>query len=1319
MKSQKLKRCKSLTEIEEDLRGNRSETSRKSNNSTAIRKKSTSKKLYMGRRSLGIHLNTANTGSKIKRKKSKTEIDREIYDDFYGNDVDEGYDDESCYKCIPSITREDNENSEGINGGPENVTNLNLSLKKLDIHQKGYRNALNQRIVQYCQFEKKSIRQLTIVGNNNTFKYGNILWLVLRSHKSANANTDSKHIIVDRNEWLAEDQNIRNTRNKYMHVLDQIIGFRFNTHFVEKTSNKMIFSEEYCKELRKAKIEVENILEDFDSLAELFPTTAVLMKWIEEIKSAKDKFVLDVKLTNLRVWYNTLIDFEKTIESLGSLFSTDSTSNWFKPLNENNTVFSLDAIQDVFRSYVKKTIDLKEMKKVLARIDNLTNVTIAKSSILLQKRPTTYAAATKISNVELQIDDVLKKRYAEMSEYKFGDKIATALNLPNLSTLFNFILIIPMQLVVCWLNIRTNSGLQDYSVLDALTFDAMITDTKECLDEAIKTNRKYFGLLNSIGPIPVFMYPEDYEVYVHEVFQKYIQYVKSWANCKSVQADPVHLFVKLEEEWRCGLKFAKSTKRGMEILSCACFDILNNLVEDFVETYTEDELERLKNEFIENPDDSDDNDNLETTESLHNNFKQNINFLIKEVKERELRIFSFIRSVLNDIYDSNGYSLNDFMNKWQDIIEEIKEDYYLIEFITYSEFDSIPIAIFVNNSIASNSKHLDECILNISNSIKIDDGCVIIVPDSDNYIKNSWKDRRARIEIDQSTCIHFSNYLRNDVVLLFGCYNNLSKSNIFENLKIDAQFCYSNDIVSSRIRELCENRLLTHLDKQLEKIKSLLMKCADFGKHFHFKLEQQFLIAFQIHRDVSKVIGDTFISELGQTMIQRAINLMESYLKFVDIKNAKPSKHFPMWASPAFLFLQYFSEPRWVSESVMNSKQYEKMEKFVDILENKIMGTNGNGELIQVSYQRMTRSTSSKYSTISNESKRETQMEKIEQIEKKRDDKYLKNKQIGRVLGDDKTGFEIIGLRDKTRKAPFQWITLQEIGDGKFGTVCRALDIDNHKTMAVKIIEIGKTKDTSVIESEINIFRNLHHENLVQYYDYEIREKEVFIFMELCSSGTLTTICHGNMNLDLVRKLTHSLLKAVRYLHFTKNVIHRDIKPDNIFLDNKTVLKLGDFGCSAKLQNDSTIYGEFQTFVGTQNYMAPEIFTYGNSDDDGNYEGYGRSIDIWAVGCTVIEMMTGSRPWKDLEVMRIMWQICQMKQRPKYPQIAQERQDVKEFLDMCFSFDPRDRADAKQLLNTTFANVNLDNMQELAESSNYDSTPRISLEGSTNSFQKL
>lgn len=150
-----------------------------------------------------------------------------------------------------------------------------------------------------------------------------------------------------------------------------------------------------------------------------------------------------------------------------------------------------------------------------------------------------------------------------------------------------------------------------------------------------------------------------------------------------------------------------------------------------------------------------------------------------------------------------------------------------------------------------------------------------------------------------------------------------------------------------------------------------------------------------------------------------------------------------------------------------------------------------------------------------------------------------------------------------------------------------------------------------------------------------------------------------------------------------RGVVHRDIKGANIFLtDEMQNLKLGDFGCAVKIKAHTTMPGELQGFVGTQAYMAPEVFTKNMS------EGHGRAADIWSCGCVVIEMATGSRPWSDLESnYQIMFKVGMGETPPIPDRLSREG---KIFLDRCFEHNPKNRATADDLLSEPFLKVGHD-----------------------------
>jgi len=268
------------------------------------------------------------------------------------------------------------------------------------------------------------------------------------------------------------------------------------------------------------------------------------------------------------------------------------------------------------------------------------------------------------------------------------------------------------------------------------------------------------------------------------------------------------------------------------------------------------------------------------------------------------------------------------------------------------------------------------------------------------------------------------------------------------------------------------------------------------------------------------------------------------------------------------------------------------------------------------------------------------------------------------------------------KRAGFRWQRLQHfVGRGRFGSVYTAVNLDTNQLMAVKQMKLQRRQDHQAMEhllDEIKNFSKIQHKNLVRYFGAEVHQDELLIFMEYCNEGTLADACKDGISEEIVRFYTLSLLQAVSELH-KYNIVHRDIKPANIFLtDDHRVLKLGDFGSSVRLQGDDTMVGELTVYVGTPAYMAPEVISSGT-------DGYGRTADIWSVGCVVLEMMTGKPPWHELsEQLAIVYKVG-MGGIPDIP--SSLREHCVDFLHHCLQNKPANRLGVHRLLELPFVKV--------------------------------
>ena len=154
----------------------------------------------------------------------------------------------------------------------------------------------------------------------------------------------------------------------------------------------------------------------------------------------------------------------------------------------------------------------------------------------------------------------------------------------------------------------------------------------------------------------------------------------------------------------------------------------------------------------------------------------------------------------------------------------------------------------------------------------------------------------------------------------------------------------------------------------------------------------------------------------------------------------------------------------------------------------------------------------------------------------------------------------------------------------------------------------------------MNIMKKLNHPNIIQFISgwYEENEKKIVMITELISGGSLKENLERIINprLSLIKKWIIEILKGISYLH-SNNIIHRDIKCENIFFDRLNGnIKIGDLGLSKIIKDKNNICTHFK---GTEEFMAPEI-----------HEGkYSFKADIYSLGITIIEMITNEKPYNE------------------------------------------------------------------------------------------
>lgn len=342
--------------------------------------------------------------------------------------------------------------------------------------------------------------------------------------------------------------------------------------------------------------------------------------------------------------------------------------------------------------------------------------------------------------------------------------------------------------------------------------------------------------------------------------------------------------------------------------------------------------------------------------------------------------------------------------------------------------------------------------------------------------------------------------------------------------------------------------------------------------------------------------------------------------------------------------------------------------------------------------------------TEASQTVREQRVAQLETIDVARREEDARRQALGKVLeGVNEADRSVTVLSSSATNVTLRWQQGQFIGGGTSGAVYAAIDLDTSYLMAVKEIRLQEPSvipgAAQQIRDEMGVLEVLDHPNIVSYYGIEVHRDRVFIFMEYCSNGSLAMLLeHGRIEDETVIMVyTLQMLEGLAYLH-QSGIVHRDIKPANILLDHNGVIKYVDFGAAMVIaRQGKTLAAHYshvkdgaapgkeghgkkgqnqKSVTGTPMYMSPELVR----GELGHYPGRHGCMDIWSLGCVILEMVTGLRPWAGIDnEWAIMYKIAQGNQ-PHLPTLGQLSESGIDFIKRCFELDPVRRPSAPELL---------------------------------------
>ncbi|KAG0713065.1 Serine/threonine-protein kinase Nek8 [Chionoecetes opilio] len=248
---------------------------------------------------------------------------------------------------------------------------------------------------------------------------------------------------------------------------------------------------------------------------------------------------------------------------------------------------------------------------------------------------------------------------------------------------------------------------------------------------------------------------------------------------------------------------------------------------------------------------------------------------------------------------------------------------------------------------------------------------------------------------------------------------------------------------------------------------------------------------------------------------------------------------------------------------------------------------------------------------------------------------------------------------------------VQSIGRGAYGYVYLYRRLSDGRLVVIKQLpmESISPEECEVTKNEVRVLSMLQHPNIIEYYDNYLDVNTMMIMMEYAPGGNLYDYLRSRGEGNLLQEedvlhLFSQLVLGMQHIH-ESNILHRDIKSNNILLDKShRIVKIGDFGISKILSSKSKAH----TVVGTPCYLSPELC---------QEKPYNQKSDVWALGCVLYEMLTLRRAFEAETLPALIMKIMRGIISPIHAHYTQE---MRGFLQLLLHMDPAQRPTIAQVL---------------------------------------